>query len=170
MEDLWKLYSKHNPCLTAATQLQLVSVTSTLSNVTQMIAGLEECVVTTQRAILAQSQELALARNLSDNANNILNLKFRTLIETDPIKKAQLQEMISVCKSSLVTGKRPEPDRTRTCQDRKLVGPFRTVTAVRSTVQHKSENLKTEQRPVLTGLSSLKVMLALTGLRVCNFY
>ena len=59
----------------------------------------------------------------------------------------------SVCKSGLVTGKRPEPDRTRTCQDRKLVGPFRTVTAVRSTVQHKSENLKTEQRPVLTSLN-----------------
>ena len=77
----------------AATQLQLASVTSTLSNVTQTIAGLEERVVTTQRAILAQSQELALARNLSDNANNILNLEFRTLIETDPIKKAQLQEM-----------------------------------------------------------------------------
>ena len=78
--------------------------------------------------------------------------------------------VVSVCKSSLITGKRPEPDQTRTCQDRKLVGPFRTITAVRSTVQHKSENLKTEQRPVLTGLSSLKVMLALTGLRVCNFY
>jgi hypothetical protein len=76
-----------------ATQLQLASVTSTLSNVTQMIAGLEERVVTTQRAILAQSQELALARNLSDNANDILNLEFRTLIETDPVKKAQLQEM-----------------------------------------------------------------------------
>jgi hypothetical protein len=76
-----------------ATQLQLASVTSTLSNVTQTIAGLEERVVTTQRAILAQSQELALARNLSDNANDILNLEFRTLIETDPVKKAQLQEM-----------------------------------------------------------------------------
>ena len=33
----------------------------------------------------------------------------------------------SVCKSSLVTGKRPGPDQTRTCQDCKLVGLFRTV-------------------------------------------
>jgi hypothetical protein len=61
--------------------------------------------------------------------------------------------MTSVCKSGLVTRKRPEPDRTRTCPDRKLVGPFRTVTAVRSTVHHKSENLKTEERPVSTGLN-----------------
>lgn len=78
-----------------ATQLQLASVTSTLSNVTQTIAGLEERVVTTQRAILAQSQEMALARNLSDNANNILNLEFRALIESDPVKKAQLQQMMA---------------------------------------------------------------------------
>jgi len=65
----------------------------------------------------------------------------------------------SVCKSGLVTGKRPEPDRTRTCQDCKLVGPVRTVTAVRSTVHHKFEDSKTEKRPVqpvLTGLSSSK--------------
>jgi hypothetical protein len=41
---------------------------------------------------------------------------------------------VSVCKSGLVTGKRPEPDRTRTYQDRNLVRPVRTVTAVRSTV------------------------------------
>ena len=60
--------------------------------------------------------------------------------------------LTSVCKSGLITGKRPEPDQTRTCQDRKLVGLFRTVTAVRSTVQHKSENLKTEQRPVFQAL------------------
>ena len=37
---------------------------------------------------------MALARNLSDNANTILNLEFRLLIETDPAKKAQLQEMM----------------------------------------------------------------------------
>jgi len=48
-----------------------------------------------------------------------------------------MQAVISVCKSGLVTGKRPEPDWTRTC---KLVGPFRTVTAVRSMVHHKFED------------------------------
>jgi hypothetical protein len=69
----------------------------------------------------------------------------------DALTGAQLTD--SVCKSGLVTGKRPEPDRTRTCQDLKLSGPVRTVTAVRSAVHHKSENLKTEQRPVLTGLN-----------------
>ena len=63
------------------------------------------------------------------------------------------QVEISVCKSGLVTGKRPEPDRTRTCQDRKLVGPFKTVTAVRSAVYHQLEKLKTEQKPVLTSLN-----------------
>jgi len=76
---------------------------------------------------------------------------------------------VSVCKSSLITGKRLEPDWTRTYQDRKLVRPFRTITTVWSMVHHNSENLKTEQRPVLTGLSSLKVMQSLTGLGVCNF-
>ena len=97
-KDLWRLIDENqqkNQQQHMVTQLQLTSVTLTLSNVTQTIAGLEERVVTTQRAILAQSQELALARNLSDNANNILNLEFRMLIETDPIKKAQLQEMMA---------------------------------------------------------------------------
>ena len=63
----------------------------------------------------------------------------------------------SVCKSGLITGKRPEPDRTRTCQDRKLAGPFRTVTMVQSTVHHKFEDWKTAKRliqPVLTSLFS----------------
>ena len=67
----------------------------------------------------------------------------------------------SVCKSSLITGKRLEPDWTRTYWDCKLVGLFRTITAVQSTVHYQSTNLKTKQRPVLTGLSSLKVMLAI---------
>jgi hypothetical protein len=38
--------------------------------------------------------KMALARNLSDNANNVLSLEFRLLIETDPDKRAQLQEMV----------------------------------------------------------------------------
>lgn len=78
-----------------ATQLQLVSVTSTLSNVTQTITGLEEYIITTQRAILAQSQEMALAKNLLDNANNILNFEFCMLIESDPVKRTQLQQMMA---------------------------------------------------------------------------
>ena len=77
-----------------ATQLQLASVTSTLSNITQTIAGLEEQVVTTQWAILAQSQEMALAHNLSDNANSILNLEFRLILEMDPGTRKQLQDMM----------------------------------------------------------------------------
>jgi len=71
--------------------------------------------------------------------------------------RAEVLSRGSVCKSSLVTGKRPEPDRTRTCQDRKLVGLIRTITVVRSMVHHKFKDWKTTKRltqPVLTGLFS----------------
>lgn len=37
---------------------------------------------------------MSLARNLSDNANNILNLEFHLLIEMDPVKQTQLQELM----------------------------------------------------------------------------
>ena len=70
----------------------------------------------------------------------------------------------SVCKSGLIMGKRLEPDWTRTCQNHKSVGLFRTITTVQSMVHHKSENLKTKQRPVSTGLSSLEVMALRPGL------
>ena len=60
---------------------------------------------------------------------------------------------ISVWKSGHRTGKRLWPDQTMTDQDRKLWGPVKTVTAVQSTVLHIFENLKTEQRPVKTGLN-----------------
>ena len=63
---------------------------------------------------------------------------------------------ISVCKSGLGTEKRPEPDWTRTCQDQKLVGPIRTVTAVQSMVPHKSKKLEIAKRLVELVLASLQ--------------
>ena len=57
-------------------------------------------------------------------------------------------KLISVWRSSLKTGKRPWPDRTKTDQDRKFSRLIKTVTAVRSSVHRHSRKLKTGQRPV----------------------
>jgi hypothetical protein len=69
------------------------------------------------------------------------------------LKRKRTSIVCSVWKSGHKTGKKPWPDRTLTSQDRKLLGPIRTVTAVRSMVHHTSEILKTEQRPVWTSLN-----------------
>ena len=57
----------------------------------------------------------------------------------------------SVWKSGHRTGKRPWPDRTVTEKDRKLSGPTKTVTTVRSMVLYRFQTFKTKQKPVLTG-------------------
>src|SRR5271168_3945506 len=50
---------------------------------------------------------------------------------------------LSAWRSGLGTGKRPRLDRTRTDQDRKIVRPLRTETAVRSSVLHNFKFQKT---------------------------
>jgi len=67
-----------------ATQLQLTTITSSLSTVTKTITSLEDRMVNTQRAILAQSQEVGFSRNLSDIKTNILTLQMKLLTEQNP--------------------------------------------------------------------------------------
>jgi hypothetical protein len=65
----------------------------------------------------------------------------------------------SAWKSSPKTGKRLRPDWTLTDQDRKISGPIKTATAVRSSVPLHLAKLKTDQnrfKPVVTGLSGPK--------------
>jgi len=59
----------------------------------------------------------------------------------------------SVWKSSYKTGKRPGLDRTKTEKDRKISGPVKTATAVRSSVHPNLEMARTDEKPVKTGLN-----------------
>src|SRR5277367_5039541 len=62
-----------------------------------------------------------------------------------PINEAFVVSAVvdSAWRSGLRTGKRPRLDRTRTDQDRKIVRPVRTETAVRSSVLHNFKFQKT---------------------------
>jgi hypothetical protein len=66
------------------TQLQFATITSSLNTLTQTISHLEHRVVNNQRALLAQSQEVSLSRNLSDINTDIIKLQTKLLFETDP--------------------------------------------------------------------------------------
>ena len=57
----------------------------------------------------------------------------RSLFMHSMLTHAQPYCTVSVWESGHRTGKRPRPDRTKTNQDRKILGPQKTVTAVRST-------------------------------------
>ena len=69
-----------------ATQLQFATITSSLNTVTHTISSLENRVVNTQRALLAQAQEVSISRNLSDTNTDILRLQTKLLVESDPLK------------------------------------------------------------------------------------
>jgi hypothetical protein len=86
-----------------ATQLQLTTVTSSLNTMTQAITGLEDRVVKTQRAILAQSQEIGLTRNVTDTSVNILTLEMNIMLERDPEKKKALQTMLDTMQAKKKT-------------------------------------------------------------------
>ena len=80
-------------------------------------------------------------------------------VEMDPVKVARVVEWPvltskkdSVQRLSPGTSQRPGLNWTKTDQDQNLCGLTRTVIAVQSLVHLHLDNLKTEQRPVLTGL------------------
>ena len=77
-----------------ATQLQFATITSSLNTVTQTMSGLEHRIVNTQRALLAQSQEVSLSRNLSDINTEIVKLETRLLFETDPHKRELITRLL----------------------------------------------------------------------------
>ena len=67
-----------------ATQLQFATITSSLNTITQTMSNLEHRIVNTERALLSQSQEVSLSRNLSDINTVIIKLQTKLLFETDP--------------------------------------------------------------------------------------
>ncbi|KAF8164063.1 hypothetical protein BJ912DRAFT_1068585 [Pholiota molesta] len=81
-----------------ATQLQLTAVTLSLNSVTRAIDGLETRVVNTQRAILAQSREISLSRNVTDTGVNILTLEMNIMLEKNPERKKALEDMLETMK------------------------------------------------------------------------
>ena len=54
------------------------------------MASLEDRMVNTQRAILLQSKEIGLGKNLSDIKTNILTLQMRLLMESDPVARCHV--------------------------------------------------------------------------------
>jgi len=111
-----------------------------------------------RRVLNETAIDITQVSNDSDwNSCQVLN---EAAIDTTQVSNDFLWILInSVWRSSLKTGKRPRPDRTKTDQDRKFSRPIKTVTAVRSSVHHHSRKLKTRQRPVLavsTGFFSFK--------------
>ena len=75
-------------------QLQFATITSSLYTVAQTMSNLEHQIVNTpgQRALLAQSQEGSLTRNLSNIYTDIIKLQTNLLFETD----SHQRELISV--------------------------------------------------------------------------
>ena len=78
-----------------ATQLQLTTITSSLNNVTQTMSHLEHRIVGTQRALLAQSQEVGLSRNLSDINADIIRLQTKLLFETNPHQRELINGLLT---------------------------------------------------------------------------
>lgn len=83
-----------NTRLHQATQLQLTATTFTLTSLTNTVNAMEDRVVCTQRAILFQSQELALSRALTDLKSNTLSLRMNLLLERDEERKNTINLML----------------------------------------------------------------------------
>jgi hypothetical protein len=81
------------------TQLQLTAVTSSLNTMTHTIDSLENRVVNTQRAILAQSREIGLSRNIADSTANIQTLEMHIMLENNPEKKKTMENMLETMKT-----------------------------------------------------------------------
>ena len=90
-----RAYERKNEERHLSTQLQLTSITSNLSAVTTMMASLEDHMVNTQHAILLQSKEIGLGKNLSDIKTNILTLQMRLLMESDPVAHNGINDLIA---------------------------------------------------------------------------
>ena len=78
-----------------ATHLQLSTITKDLQNVMQAVSNLDGRLVSSQCAILAQSAELGLTRNLSDLRANKMTLKMQLLVGMEPGKIDEAQAMLA---------------------------------------------------------------------------
>jgi len=102
MNDMIKALTRHidsmedcNQKQHEATHLQLASITSTLQNVTQAVTVLDNCLVSSQCAILAQSAELGLTQGLSDIRTNQTKIKMKLLMGMEPEKVAEAHAMLA---------------------------------------------------------------------------
>lgn len=87
-------YKETNNQLHQATQLQLTATTSTLSALTNTVEKMGDRLVSTQRAVLFQSHEVSLSRALTDVKSNALSLRVSILQEADPVKRAEMVELL----------------------------------------------------------------------------
>jgi len=78
-----------------ATHLQLAAVTSTLQSITQAVTALDNRLVSSQHAILAQSAELGLTRSLSNVCANKMAIRMKLLMGMEPEKVAEAQAMMA---------------------------------------------------------------------------
>lgn len=85
-----------------ATQLQFATITSSLNTVSHTISSLEDRVVNTQQALLAQAQEVSLSRNLSDTNTDILKLQTKLLFENDPLKKKHIGRLLETAEKQQI--------------------------------------------------------------------
>jgi hypothetical protein len=94
LRKTWEAGKNMTPTNEQQFQLQFATITSSLNTVTQTMSNLEHQIVNTpgQRALLAQSQEVSLTRNLSNIYTDIIQLQTKLLFETDPHQR----ELISV--------------------------------------------------------------------------
>ena len=131
-------YKETNSQLHQATQLQLAATTSTLSILTNLIEGMENHLVSTQRAILFQSQELSLSRAMTDLRSNTMSLRVNLILETDETKK---QEICSLLVSLVNEEQRLNDELAKTSHD------FLTVINSLSAVQLLSGDISSSSNP-----------------------
>ena len=93
-KQMWA-YERKNEERHLSTQLQLTSITLNLSAVTTTMVSLEDRMVNTQHAILLQSKEIGLGKNLSDIKTNILTLQMCLLMELDPVAHNGINNLIA---------------------------------------------------------------------------
>ena len=94
------------------TQLLLSTVINTLRTATSTISDLQDRILSTQRAVILQSMERGLLRNLADLKTNKVAVQMKLLSEMDNVKRKKTEENRRVVGSNGGTRKRtPEEHR-----------------------------------------------------------
>lgn len=81
-------------------QAQLTAATNSISTLTGLVQQLQESCANTQRAILAQSAEMAFSRNIIDLATTRMATYINWLVETDAGRKAILKNTLDELQAS----------------------------------------------------------------------
>lgn len=81
-------------------QVQMLAVTKSVTTLTGSVQQLQESNANMQCALLAQANEMALSRNLSDITTARITTHANWMIETDPEQKAELFETLKELRST----------------------------------------------------------------------